>query len=183
VSEALPRRTANAGRIVFDTFRSAYDPMLNSWLVFRAQILPEAVAVPPDVSPVSGDERERARAGRFGVWRILATNNRELGRGSGLFATPSEALATVEGLQREALDLTASVVRGVTPMTHGWVLRRDGEAVMTSSRWYESASEAATAARAARKVLAAANIATGVNIGTQSGRRLRRAIAPVNPIV
>jgi hypothetical protein len=54
---------------------------------------------------------------------------------------------------------------------------------MTSSRWYESASEAATAARAARKVLAGATIATGVNIGTQSGRRLRRAIAPVNPIV
>ena len=183
MSETLPRRTTNAGRIVFDTFRSAYDPMLNSWLVFRAQILSETLVVPADISPSNSDERERARAGRFGVWRILATNNRELGRGSGLFPTPSEALATVEMLQREAMDLTASVVRGVTPMTHGWVLRRDGEAVMTSSRWYESASEAATAARAARTVLAGATVATGVNIGTQSGRRLRRAIAPVNPLV
>lgn len=183
MSDALPRRTTHAGRIVFDTFRSAYDPMLNSWLVFRAQILQEVLTVPADVAAADTDERERARAGRFGVWRILATNNRELGRGSGLFPTPSEALATVEVLQREAMSLVASVVRGSTPMTHGWVLRRDGEAVMTSSRWYESASEAAAAARAARAVLATAAIATGVNIGTQSGRRLRRAIAPVNQIV
>lgn len=182
MSEVLPRRTAHAGRIVFDTFRSAYDPMLNSWLVFRAQILPEVVAVPPEVLPSGTDDRERARAGRFGVWRILATNNRELGRGSGLFATPSDALATVEALQGDALDLTAAVVRGETPMSHGWVLRHRGEAVMTSSRWYESASEAAAAARAARTVLAVATIATGVNIGTRSGRRLRRAIAPANPL-
>jgi hypothetical protein len=182
VSEVLPRRSANMGRIVFDTFRSAYDPMLNSWLVFRAQILPDAVALPPEIVSPIADERERARAGRFGVWRILATNNRELGRGAGLFATPSDAVTTVEALQRDAAALTPTVVRGGNPMTHGWVLRHNGEPVLTSSRWYESASEAAAAARAARTVLAVATIAPGVNIGTQSGRRLRRAIAPVNPL-
>ena len=68
-------------------------------------------------------------------------------------------------------------------MTHGWVLRHEGDAVLTSSRWFESASEAAAAARTARAVFAVATVASGVNIGTQSGRRLRREIVPVNPLV
>ncbi|MFG6403660.1 MULTISPECIES: hypothetical protein [unclassified Microbacterium] len=182
MSEALPRRATIGGRVVFDTFRSVYDPMLDSWLVFRAQILPDVSATPPDII-AAGSDRERSRAGRYGVWRILATNNRELGRGTGLFATPTDAMQTVTALQRDAPLLAAAVVRGSAPMTHGWVLRREGEPVMTSSRWYESASEAATAARTARAVLGVATIANGVNIGTQSGRRLRREIVPVNPIV
>lgn len=156
--------------------------MLTSWLVFRAQVLPGAVVVPAEVV-AGGDERERARAGRFGVWRILATNNRELGRGAGLFATPAEAAETVLRLQSSAGDLAGSVVRGAAPMTHGWVLRHEGDAVLTSSRWFESASEAAAAARTARAVFAVAAVASGVNIGTQSGRRLRREIVPVNPLV
>jgi hypothetical protein len=183
VSDSVSARPANAGRIVLDTFRSSYDPMLKSWLLFRAQILPELAVVPPDLpAEVGGDARERARSGRYGVWRILATNNRELGRGAGLHATPSEALIAAQDLQGEADDLHTSVVRGTQPMTHGWVLRHDGAPVMTSSRWYESASEASSAARTARTVLATATIVRGVNIGTQSGRRHRRAIVPVNPL-
>lgn len=181
VSDSLPLRTTGTGRIVFDAFRSAYDPMLDSWLIFRAQMVPELTRTLPRVPSEIADERERARAGRFGVWRILASNNRELGRGTGLFPTPTEAVVAVTALQREATELEPSVVRGVVPMTHGWVLRRGDHAVMTSSRWYESGSEAATAALAVRDVLATASVVTGVSIGTQSGRRHRRELAPVDP--
>lgn len=183
VSDGLALRPAQTGRIVLDTFRSSYDPMLRSWLLFRAQILPEVAVAAPDLPDGDDDDRERRRAGRYGVWRMLATNNRELGRGAGLHATPAEALAGVEELQRQAERLTTSVVRGSQSMRHGWVLRLDGVAVMTSSRWYESAAEATAAGRAARLVLASARIVSGVNIGTQSGRRHRREIAPLNPLV
>jgi hypothetical protein len=73
-----------------------------------------------------------------------------------------------------ALEMTSSVVRGPSPMTHGWALRWNGEPVLICSRWYESPSEAAAAARAARANLAQASIVRTVSIGTRSGRRHRQ---------
>lgn len=179
MDEVLPVR-AVGGRIVLDTFRSEYDPMLRSWLLFRAQILGEA---DPVRQFVPRSESGAAEQGVHGVWRVLATNNRELGRCATLHPSPLAALADAESVAAAAEALTPSPVRGAQPMTHGWVLRRDGIPALMTSRWYESASEANAAAKAARKALLTATIVHGVSMGTQSGRRQRRALVPVEPLV
>lgn len=175
MSEALSARPTKGGRIVLDTFRSAHDPMLRSWLHFRTLILAEADATLP--RPLEST----AGLGVFGVWRVLATNNRELGRCATLHASPAEALKDAEMAKLGAAQLSATVVRGTQPMTHGWVLRRDGHAVLTASRWYESASEANAAAKAARAAVDSAAVVGGVSIGTQSGRRHRRSLVASEP--
>jgi hypothetical protein len=181
VSEALSARSAKGGRIVLDTFRSANDPMLRSWLLFRAQLLPD-LSIPPPVTPHEpDDERYLSLTGHYGVWRILASNNRELGRGAMLHTAPDEALAFVLTTQALAGALHVVVVRGSQPMSHGWVLSHDDNPVMISSRWYESASEANAASRTARAGLASAKAATSVNVSTNSGRRHRRALDIPSP--
>jgi hypothetical protein len=179
VSETLSSRPPHAGRIVLDTFRSAHDPMLQSWLRFRAHVLPEAAAVGA-VPLMRADSA--APASQYGVWRMLATNNRELARGATLHASPTAALADAEAMKHASAGLTAAVVRGATPLSHGWLLRHDGVAVLMCARWYESAPEAAAAARAARAVLAAAVLVRSVNIGTRSGRRHRHDVIPADPV-
>jgi hypothetical protein len=177
VSETLSARAGNPGRIVLNTFRSAHDPMLQAWLRFRAQLLPElANTAPAPTLPSVAAEG----VGQYGVWRMLATNNRELARGAALHASPGLALTDAEALQHASASLTTSVVRGSSPMTHGWVLRRDGVAVLICSRWYESSPEAASAARAARAVLERAEIVRSVSIGTRSGRRQRHEMLPTD---
>lgn len=171
VSEQLSARSSAQARVVFDTFRSTDDPMLASWLSFRARILPaetgQGVVAPRASGPV-------ARGGMYGVWRLLATNNRELGRGTWLYPAPDDAWADAEVLSARAGELSPTTVRGDVPTRHAWALRLGGLPVLISSRWYESPGEAAAAARATRDHLGRAHIARVVNIGTRSGRRYRQ---------
>lgn len=173
VSEQLSARPMPHARVVFDTFRSPRDPMLAAWLSFRARVLPEMPAPTPQ-RPADGT----SISGVFGVWRLLATNNRELGRGAALHASPIAATADVTALQAVADTLTVAPVRGSEPLRHAWVLRRDGAPAMMASRWYESAGEATAAGRSAARVLAGAVVIEGVSLGTPSGRRRRQALAP-----
>ncbi|MCT2084934.1 hypothetical protein M3D75_02265 [Microbacterium enclense] len=172
MSDQLSARPTATARVVFDTFRSPTDPMLVAWLSFRARVLPNvAPLAPPTQRPADGPLKD----GVFGVWRLLATNNRELGRGSVLHPSPDRAWADAEALSGRAGELTAMVMRGTLSMRHGWALRLVDEPVLICSRWYESPGEAAAAARAARDNLARASIVRSVNIGTRSGRRHRQA--------
>jgi len=174
VSDQLSARPSAHARVVFDTFRSADDPMLAAWLSFRSRVLPSA---PAPLIARSG--AAAPRTGMFGVWRLLATNNRELGRRTALHSTPDEAWADAEELSARAEELSPTTVRGGLATRHAWALRQDGEPVLISSRWYESPGEAAAAARAARAQLGRAHIARVVNIGTRSGRRYRQPHAEV----
>jgi len=145
--------------------------MLGSWLAFRARVLPTETA-PVLLAPRRVEAA--TRTGMFGVWRLLATNNRELGRGSALHPAPDEAWADAEEMSARAEQLSPTTVRGDLSTRHAWALRLNGEPVLISSRWYESPGEAATAARSAREQLGRAHIARVVNIGTRSGRRYRQ---------
>ncbi|MFJ4038430.1 hypothetical protein ACIPVB_10120 [Microbacterium sp. NPDC090007] len=174
MSNPLSVRPTAPARVVFDTFRSATDPMLTSWLAFRARILP--TAAPPPIRSADG----APGAGVYGVWRLLATNNRELARGTALHASPDHAWADAEHLRERAADLSTTTLRGDLSTRHGWALRLDGVPVLMCSRWYESPSEAAAAARAARMHLGRAAITRVVNIGTRSGRRYRQTREPMD---
>lgn len=174
MSETLSTRPTAHARVVFDTFRSSTDPLLSSWLSFRARILP--TTRPPQMRSVDG----APGAGVYGVWRLLATNNRELARGTALYASPDDAWTDADMLRSRADDLSPLTLRGDLSTRHGWSLRLDGEPVLMCSRWYESPGEAAAAARTTRAQLGRATITRVVNIGTRSGRRYRHTPQPID---
>ncbi|WP_295823667.1 hypothetical protein [uncultured Microbacterium sp.] len=174
MGDPLSARPVAPARVVFDTFRSATDPLLASWLSFRARILPAAAA--PQIRSADG----APGTGVYGVWRLLATNNRELARGTVLHPSPDRAWADAEHLRERAADLSSITLRGDLSTRHGWALRLDGEPVLMCSRWYESPGEAAAAARATRTYLGGASITRAVNIGTRSGRRYRQTREPMD---
>lgn len=171
VSEMLSDRAVRRARIVFDTFRSVHDPRLSAWLLFRSHFLPEWSVAASSLE--HAPEAALTHLGVFGVWRLLATNNRELGRCARIFVSPRAAFDAAVTEQARAEEMTVAAVRGPQSTMHGWVIRRGDRPVLIAARWYESASEAAAAGRAASLALGAAQIAQGVSIGTASGRRAR----------
>ncbi len=168
---------ARRGRVIFDTFRSARDPRLSAWLLFRSYLLPE-LAVTQLALTEAAPPALAAPLGVFGVWRLLATNNRELARCATVFADPTAALVAARAAQAGAGEMSVSTVRGPVSTKHAWLLRRGDRPVATAARWYESAGEAAAAGRAAVTVLQDAHVAEGVSIGTASGRRSRLVAQP-----
>lgn len=143
------------GRVTFTAFRSMDDPMLMAWARFRqpfVSLSTGAVAVPhrPSKREVATRPTETAAAGRpearSGLWRLLATNNRELGRSFHLYGSVEAARAHVERLQVEGANLEIAIVPGPLNSSRGWIVTHDGSPVMTSSRWYDSSSTGAEAA-------------------------------------
>lgn len=173
MSEQLSDARVRRGRVIFDTFRSARDPRLAAWLMFRSHLLPDEAPAPRASTSTSAPTSATVPVGVFGVWRLLASNNRELARCATVFASPAVAVETAIAEQSRAGELHVSPVRGPAATKHAWVLRHEGRPVATAARWYESSGEAAAAGRAAVTVLSAAEVVRGVSIGTESGRRSR----------
>lgn len=178
MSEPLFEPRARRGRVIFDTFRSVRDPRLAAWLLFRSYLLPELAASQLALmgSPIA--ESGLAPIGVFGVWRLLATNNRELARCATVFASPAVAIDAARVEQPRADQMQVSTVRGPVATKHAWVLRRGDRPIATAARWYESAGEAAAAGRAAVAVFQSADVVEGVSIGSASGRRSRVSAQP-----
>ncbi|KTS78954.1 hypothetical protein NS183_18540, partial [Microbacterium testaceum] len=148
------------------------DPRLAAWLLLRSYFLPEMAAVHLEAQVATPSENI-VSLGVFGVWRLLATNNRELARCAAVYTSPAAAVAAARREQSRAADLQLTAVRGPGSTKHGWILRSAGVPVVTTARWYESAGEAMAAGRTAVNVFASAQVVDGVSIGTPSGRRSR----------
>jgi hypothetical protein len=115
--------------IVFSSFTSAADPMPRAWSRFRDQLittdqrLVERLA-DPETGPVC-------------VWRLLASNNRELGRSAVLYRSFDEARDAVfeARLGRRVVEVRS--VHGPNAGTHGWFAHEpDAPPLMTCGRWY-----------------------------------------------
>ncbi|MEX8058446.1 MULTISPECIES: hypothetical protein [Microbacterium] len=178
MSEPLSTRPTAHARVVFDTFRSARDPRLSAWLLFRSYLLPELAASQLALMESPTAAGALAPIGVFGVWRLLATNNRELARCATVFASPSVAVDAARVEQSRADQMQVSTVRGPVATKHAWVLRRGDRPIATAARWYESAGEASAAGRAAVAVFRSADVVEGVSIGSASGRRSRVSAQP-----
>ena len=87
-----------------------------------------------------------SRSGGIGVWRLLASNNREICRSAQVFRTFDEARDDAEHLRKNADQLSTVRVIGPHPGMQGWYLRLDDMLVVTCSRWYEVSSTSADAA-------------------------------------
>lgn len=164
--------------ILFSSFHSGNDPLRLSWARFREQVNTRARAgataspgrplVPrPVVASLSSDEA--------GIWRLLAPNNRELGRSSFLYSTFNGAREHVLQLRDDQTQISATVVRGPVVASFGWFLELHGTPAMTCIRWYGTAAASADAAQSAIDAFATAVVGEAALRTTSSGRRTARA--------
>lgn len=170
---------AGRPRITFTMFRSSDDPALQSWLRFRAPLSGGASA---DDALRRGDtgrmgeaeaaKGQRGGSGAPGFWRLLASNNRELGRSFLLYRSFDHARSHVQLVQSGALEVV--YVTGPHSGARGWVVTHEGAPVITCSRWYDSVSARASAASGALAALPLAHVADVPDRSGPSGRFLRR---------
>jgi hypothetical protein len=118
-------------RIVFSTFASASDPMLAAWRRFRESVAHDVGAGVPATGAASN-----APPSPVGVWRVLASNNRELARSAEGYPTFDEARAHAVRIREHVNELDIVLVTGVRPDSHGWYFALDDATVLTCGRWY-----------------------------------------------
>ena len=174
VEERATRHPAHA-RVVFGGFTDGDDPMLLAWARFRDRVIGAAGLHEPalGVRVVRSGEHEHTEP--RGVWRLLASNNRELGRSAHPFESFDSARLQVIRLRVDADLLETVAVHGPVAGTHGWVVLSDGAPVMTCGRWFGSDATATDAAKAAVETLCCAEVSDDAHLMTARGQRSRRS--------
>ena len=144
---------ASAPYVLFMGFPSRDAAGLAAWTAFR-----ELVGVGAGLGVVAEPTRSRVARSphtvghQVGIWRLLAPNNREIGRSAFLFGTFAAARTNVSQLKEQTAEMIATPFHGPTSGSHGWFVSVSGRLVFTCARWYETASlslEAAAGAIAA----------------------------------
>ncbi len=157
-------RAAIQQRVKFWEFASPDDPMLLAWARFRGTL----ASSPRRAAP---EQRLTAAGGhRSTLWRLLATNNRELGRSYHLYERFDLARAHVEQLQSRPDILTIEHITGPTNGSRGWVVLANGKPIMTCGRWYSSMSTGAVAAAGALEAFRNALVSVDAESSTAAAR-------------
>lgn len=140
----MPNRGAPSVQVVTLSCDAA---AMQAWSSVRNHIADEFGAA--RVAPIDGVVR---------VWRLLAANNREVARGSELFAEARSAWDAVAGFQELAARLELHTFHGPRAATHGWAALDHDRVVMTCSRWYETAPISLEVGATALELLRSARI-------------------------
>ena len=144
---------SESSRIVFSSFRSGGDPMLDSWNRFRVAVAPRTAGEAPKPGRTA---LANGAAERSGIWRLLASNNRELCRSAHVYPSFSAARSHVSALRERVDELTVTPVAGAKPGSRGWYMSLDGVIVITCGRWYGASASSAEAAAATLETLVSA---------------------------
>ena len=172
---------STSASVVFCAFTSAADPRLLGWLSLRGHLQSDEVAV-ARVPPAARRGAQRGAvatdgswAAQSGIWRLLASNSRELGRSSSVYSSFALARAHVLALQLGVDRMAVTIVTGPESGTHGWVASLDDVAVMTSGRWYGTTSASRDACAGALTALRGAVVTIDPRrLGEPGARRPRR---------
>ncbi|WP_394554312.1 hypothetical protein ACDF64_06845 [Agromyces sp. MMS24-JH15] len=156
-------------RIEFSAFRTDRDPMLAAWQRFRGRLSQQATPGTDAASLANIVE-----ADEWGVWRLLASNNREVARSAWAYHSFGAARSHVLRLREHADRLEVSLVDGPLVDSRGWTIGLDGTIAMTCARWYPSTASCTAAAENARNLLAVALVTDSArhwNAPNRLGRR------------
>jgi len=128
---------------MFSAFPSTKDGRFVGWAAFRdALAAGRRVSDRSDVPPVSVQSNQHVEFTRMGIWRLLASNNRELARSWAAYPSFESAHAHVERLQRDVGSLEITGVKGESPSQYGWLATSNGVPVITAGRWFGASSTA-----------------------------------------
>lgn len=155
--------------VVFTEFGSRNDPMLRGWLDFRAQVLAGARDIGPSADsradPRADPDPERARrpvatpsGTPSGIWRLVASNHREVARSLFLYESLNKAEDHVGALQNDSDDLVVRLLKGPSAAQHGWLAESGDGAVISCGRWYSASSLSREAAEFSLQALRTASL-------------------------
>jgi hypothetical protein len=127
--------------VLFTVIPSAHAPAMVAWTTFRATIDRGADAH-------TSLERQHALRGipqpsselSVTVWRLLATNNREIARCAYGYHSIAKARANARLVRSRADDVVIATIHGPVAGSHGWFATLDNGIALTCSRWYETSS-------------------------------------------
>ncbi|MEN2737820.1 hypothetical protein ABCS02_08525 [Microbacterium sp. X-17] len=145
--------------VLFATVGQPWSQLERSWALFQTKLDPRAVgrAIPADGV----------------IWRLLASNHRELARSARVYPTFEEAHTHLLELRADPQRLQVHVVV-VEPTSYGWTASDTERRTMTCARWYANAADSLAGGRAAIAALARAEVAGMPHRTTTSGRRTSR---------
>lgn len=160
---------------VFSAFDSVSDRQFAGWAAFRESI---HVATRLDGSEPRPSARPAAESrGPLGIWRLLASNNRELGRSGNAYSSFDAARDHVLRLQEVVDDLVIIGVRGAASSQYGWIATLGDAAVITSGRWFGASSTSLHSAATTLAAFESATVSDEVWVGSHSaGRGARRGL-------
>jgi hypothetical protein len=145
--------------VLFATVGHPWSQLERSWAQFQTKLDPRAAGRPIPADGV--------------IWRLLASNHRELARSGRIYPTFDEARAHLLGL-RDAPDQLQVQVVVVEPASYGWTASGAERRSVTCARWYANAADALAGGRSALGALAKADVAGMPHRTTTSGRRTSR---------
>jgi hypothetical protein len=96
------------------------------------------------------------------TWRLLSSNNRDLGRAPARYATPVDCLAAVHRLRRSLREVGSAAIR--EGLVWGWQAEHAGNPVAVSSRRYQRRVQAESACAAFLRLAAGAAVADTVRL-------------------
>ena len=166
--------------LVFLAFPSTRDQKFRGWATFRDSI---GRAKPVGGAALAAATRRPAEYGivelsSVGIWRLLASNNRELARSWNAYPSFEAARDDVARLQLAVGSLEISVVRGESASQYGWLATLDGDPVISSGRWFGASS---TSLQSAITTLADFALAVVAETPPRSTERRSRALTNAGP--
>ncbi len=126
---------------------------LTGWTQFRGYVDQAAGARPPAARSVSTTDRQA------GIWRLLASNHRELARSAFLYGSFAAARSSVLQIRDDLDDVVVTTFRGPVSGSHGWYASVDDRVLFTCARWYETSSLSLEASAGAIAALHSADVA------------------------
>ncbi|SFH79038.1 hypothetical protein SAMN05216274_11534 [Cryobacterium levicorallinum] len=155
--------------VVFSAFSTLADPRLQGWATLRGQINAGSPSMTPISRPVAARTLPDVAAVQAGLWRLLAPNNRELGRSASVYSSLGSARAHVLRLQGLVAEMRAASVIGPASGTYGFCIFLDETVVMTNGRWFAAAAASLEAAAATIEALGGAMVIADAPVPQNSG--------------
>jgi hypothetical protein len=138
--------------LVFSVFESVQDPRYDGWVRFRDAIstgIPFTDRSTPPAPIVSCP----IGLARPAIWRLLASNHREIGRSWSAYSTFDAARGHVLELQQRVAELDVVVIRDARAGRYGWIASLRGKPVITAGRWFGASSASSDSAAVALAAL------------------------------
>ena len=162
--------------VLFLAFASTSDRRFAGWAALRDSIgmgrpfdedtFPAAARRPADPAAV--------KVASVGIWRLIASNNRELARSWVAYSDFEAARTHVAHLQANVEALELSLVRGESASQYGWLASLNGVPVIMSGRWFGAASSSLQSASTTIAELGRASVAEAPTFAVDSRVRAGR---------
>ena len=169
--------STSGSTVLFMAFPSPDSSGLIAWAHFR-DLVARGMSAAEQGESARERQLERAWAAQhhLGIWRMLASNHREVARSAHAYPSFESARLAVTELQSTPASLEIRSFHGPSSSTHGWAALSEGRPVFTCARWYETESASSEAGALSVAAFRSAAVADSPWQRAERARQARRAV-------